>query len=185
MNFPGTPVTARERQVLLLLCDGASNAQIAHAFGISPETVAKHITSLKHKLDARNRSEAVAIAIRRGIAEADPEMRPVVIEVVWRDGGRNEVEDLLPRYLGAEAYRRYSGFRQILDRPYPDWLPDWYERFSPLIDAISRAQGTDDWIEVDGVRFVIPGTEREFLWSALLQQVNGSRYVFRIQTPLP
>lgn len=185
MNLPAPPLTIRERQTLMLLCDGASNAQIAHGFGISSETVAKHVTSLKHKLDARNRAEAVAVAIRRGVAELDPEMRPVAIEVVWGDEGGNEIRDLIPRYLGAEAYRRYPGFRQILDRPYSDWLPDWEERFSPLIEAIFRAQGSSDWVQVDGVRIIIPGTTREFRWSALLQQVSDSRFVFTVQTPLP
>jgi DNA-binding NarL/FixJ family response regulator len=58
--------TARESEVLELLANGHSNAQIAARLGISERTVKFHITSLFARLGAKRRTEAVAIARDRG-----------------------------------------------------------------------------------------------------------------------
>jgi DNA-binding CsgD family transcriptional regulator len=64
---PGEPLTERERQVLALVAHGASNKAIARDLGISVHTAKFHVASLLAKLGARNRSDAVAIGIRRGL----------------------------------------------------------------------------------------------------------------------
>ena len=61
------PLTAREREVLALLAEGASNKAIARALGVSVHTVKFHVASLTEKLGAKGRLEAVAIAIRSGL----------------------------------------------------------------------------------------------------------------------
>ena len=60
-------LTPRERDVLELLVDGASNKEIARRLGISVSTVKFHVRSIADKLDADGRAEAVAHALRRGI----------------------------------------------------------------------------------------------------------------------
>lgn len=60
-------LTAREREVLALLAEGASNKAIARALSISVHTVKFHVASLSEKLGASGRLEAVAIAIRSGL----------------------------------------------------------------------------------------------------------------------
>ena len=60
-------LTAREQEVLGLLAHGASNKLIARALGISVHTAKFHIASVVAKLGARNRSDALALAIRRGL----------------------------------------------------------------------------------------------------------------------
>jgi DNA-binding NarL/FixJ family response regulator len=60
-------LTPRERQVLALLAEGASNKAIARALSISVHTVKFHVASLSEKLGASGRLEAVAIAIRSGL----------------------------------------------------------------------------------------------------------------------
>jgi DNA-binding NarL/FixJ family response regulator len=57
-------LTRREREVLSLLIDGESQAEIARTLSIRPRTVAKHVEHLVLKLGARNRAHAVAIAVR-------------------------------------------------------------------------------------------------------------------------
>jgi two-component system, NarL family, response regulator len=57
----------REREVLELLAEGKSNKQIARALGISDGTVKVHVANILHKLGAQGRSEAVAVAARRGL----------------------------------------------------------------------------------------------------------------------
>jgi DNA-binding NarL/FixJ family response regulator len=60
-------LSPREREVLALLSEGASNKEIAHALTISVHTAKFHVASLTEKLGARSRVEAIAIAIRGGL----------------------------------------------------------------------------------------------------------------------
>jgi DNA-binding NarL/FixJ family response regulator len=60
-------LTAREYEVLELLAHGASNKSIARELGISVHTAKFHVASVLAKLGAHNRSDAVAIGIRRGL----------------------------------------------------------------------------------------------------------------------
>ena len=60
-------LSLREREVLVLLAEGASNKEIARALALSIHTVKFHIAALTEKLGARSRGEAVAIAIRAGL----------------------------------------------------------------------------------------------------------------------
>jgi DNA-binding CsgD family transcriptional regulator len=63
----GGVLTARERDVLTALADGASNKAIARRLGISFHTVKFHVASILAKLDAESRTEAVAQAARLGL----------------------------------------------------------------------------------------------------------------------
>ena len=60
-------LTSRETEVMALLASGASNKAIARELGISPNTAKFHVAAVLAKLGARNRSDAVAIAMRRGL----------------------------------------------------------------------------------------------------------------------
>lgn len=60
-------LTPREREVLRLLADGASNETIANQLGISTETVRTHIRKAMAKLDADTRTAAVATALRQSL----------------------------------------------------------------------------------------------------------------------
>ena len=60
-------LTPREGEVLGLLAHGASNKAIARALDISVHTAKFHVASVLAKLGARNRSDAVAIGMRRGL----------------------------------------------------------------------------------------------------------------------
>jgi two-component system, NarL family, nitrate/nitrite response regulator NarL len=63
----GIALTARESEVVGLLAHGASNKSIARELDISVHTAKFHVASVLAKLCARNRSDAVAIGIRRGL----------------------------------------------------------------------------------------------------------------------
>jgi LuxR family maltose regulon positive regulatory protein len=56
------PLTERELEVLHLLVEGASNAAIAARLVVTVGTVKKHVFNACSKLDARNRTQAVARA---------------------------------------------------------------------------------------------------------------------------
>jgi DNA-binding NarL/FixJ family response regulator len=57
-------LTPRERQILQLLADGMSNADVAQRLFISQETVKSHVRHILAKLEADTRTHAVAIALR-------------------------------------------------------------------------------------------------------------------------
>jgi DNA-binding NarL/FixJ family response regulator len=62
-------LTAREREILQLLADGMSNADVASKLFISQETVKSHVRHILAKLEADTRMQAVAIALRESIIE--------------------------------------------------------------------------------------------------------------------
>ena len=64
---PATPLTAREREVLCMLADGAANKNIAWKLGISEHTVKFHVAQILAKLNAGTRTEAVTLGIRQGL----------------------------------------------------------------------------------------------------------------------
>ena len=64
---PEIDLTPRERDVLLLMAEGASNKAIARRLGISVHTAKFHVGSLLDKLDATGRTDAVAHAARLGV----------------------------------------------------------------------------------------------------------------------
>jgi DNA-binding CsgD family transcriptional regulator len=64
---PYAALTPREREVLELMAEGASNKMIARALGISVHTAKFHVGSVIDKLDATGRTDAVAQAARLGV----------------------------------------------------------------------------------------------------------------------
>jgi DNA-binding NarL/FixJ family response regulator len=57
-------LSEREREVLRLMGQGLSNAAIAEALNLSITTVKTHVTHILRKLDARDRTQAVVLAMR-------------------------------------------------------------------------------------------------------------------------
>ena len=62
-------LTPREREILQLLADGMSNADVAGRLFISQETVKSHVRHILAKLEADTRTHAVAIALREAIID--------------------------------------------------------------------------------------------------------------------
>jgi DNA-binding NarL/FixJ family response regulator len=62
-------LTQREREILQLLADGMSNADVAGRLFISQETVKSHVRHILTKLEADTRTHAVAIALREAIID--------------------------------------------------------------------------------------------------------------------
>jgi two-component system nitrate/nitrite response regulator NarL len=65
---PDAPtLTSREREVLRLLADGRTNAEIGALLFLSPETIRTHVHKAVVRLGVRNRTEAVAKGLRDGL----------------------------------------------------------------------------------------------------------------------
>ncbi|MGI2336685.1 MAG: LuxR C-terminal-related transcriptional regulator [Dehalogenimonas sp.] len=61
-----TPLTQRERQILIRVTDGLTNKQIATELKISEQTIKNHVSAILRKLNANDRAHAAVLAIRRG-----------------------------------------------------------------------------------------------------------------------
>ncbi len=60
-------ISKREEEVLQLIADGCSTPEVAAKLYISQKTVKNHLASIYAKLDARDRTQAVLLAVRMGI----------------------------------------------------------------------------------------------------------------------
>ncbi|MGC1296165.1 MAG: response regulator transcription factor, partial [Alloacidobacterium sp.] len=67
--FSDELLSAREIEVLKHVAGGNRNREIAERLFISEETVKVHIKHIMEKLGASDRTQAVAIAVRRGIMQ--------------------------------------------------------------------------------------------------------------------
>ena len=65
----GVELTQREVTVLRALASGQSNKAIARALFISETTVKAHVKSIFTKLNVLSRTEAIAVAVRRGMVQ--------------------------------------------------------------------------------------------------------------------
>jgi len=67
----GAALTARELQILVLLCDGLSNKAIARRLQIAEPTVRTHLSSVFRALGVVNRTQAARVARARGLVNEE------------------------------------------------------------------------------------------------------------------
>ncbi|MEP1079590.1 response regulator transcription factor [Leptolyngbya sp. PL-A3] len=67
-----SPLTPREQEILQLITTGKSTQEIADAFYIAPGTVRVHIHAVLQKLEARDRTQAVLLALQKGLIKNNP-----------------------------------------------------------------------------------------------------------------
>ena len=70
-HTPRIGLTPRELEVLRLVADGLSNAQVAQRIVRTEGTVKVHLKNILQKLDVKDRTEAVTAALRRGFIRLD------------------------------------------------------------------------------------------------------------------
>jgi DNA-binding NarL/FixJ family response regulator len=66
-DFAPEPLSAREREVLILASKGLSSKEVASDLFISERTVQTHLASIYDKLGARNKTEALLLALKYGV----------------------------------------------------------------------------------------------------------------------
>lgn len=81
-------LSAREREVLGLICEGQNDAQMATALGLSENTVRNHVAALYRKIGVKRRTAAVIWARERGITCGD-DLKPAggAVRPVHRHSG--------------------------------------------------------------------------------------------------
>ena len=62
-----SPLTPRETEILDYMAQGYLNKQIADVLSVSEQTIKNHITSILRKLNANARTQAVIVAIKKGL----------------------------------------------------------------------------------------------------------------------
>lgn len=67
LRLPAEEITARERQVLMLLAQGLSTEEVAEQLSIGVTTVRTHLYRLRCKLHVRDRVQLVSLAYRAGL----------------------------------------------------------------------------------------------------------------------
>ena len=70
-HTPRIGLTPRELEVLRLVAEGLSNAQVGERIGRTEGTVKVHLKNILQKLDVKDRTEAVTTALRRGFIRLD------------------------------------------------------------------------------------------------------------------
>ena len=60
----GVSLSPRERQILALVAEGATDGEIARHLSLSRGTVSWYVKQIRARLDARSRAHAVALALR-------------------------------------------------------------------------------------------------------------------------
>ena len=69
-------LTKREQEVLQLFANGKSTIEVARQLTISQKTVKNHLTSIYQKLNVRDRTEAVLLAVRMGVIMLERRKKP-------------------------------------------------------------------------------------------------------------
>jgi DNA-binding NarL/FixJ family response regulator len=70
-RVPGSELTGRELEVLRLLAKGQSNREVGEQLGIAENTVRIHVSRILDKLGVTDRTQAVLLAIQRGLVHVD------------------------------------------------------------------------------------------------------------------
>ena len=103
-----TELTPREVEVLALLAQGLTNGQIGKQLYISTKTVSVHVSNLLAKLGASGRTEAAAIARRRGLVS------PEALAVTRCDLGLGPRCPEVVQYLGVDPSTGLPAFAALV-----------------------------------------------------------------------
>ena len=103
-GFP-VQLSPRQRQVLLMLCEGLPNKLVGRRLGISDNTVKSHVASVLRGLNAATRLHAVAVAFKLGlvqVGDADRNLKPAARTFSGANRGDRSINRVMTRALEVE-----------------------------------------------------------------------------------
>jgi DNA-binding NarL/FixJ family response regulator len=74
------PLSVRQRRILTLMAEGATNRDIGASLGLAADTVKQHTSAIYRRLGVRNRAEAVHHGQRLGLLTGEHAIRPGLLE---------------------------------------------------------------------------------------------------------
>jgi DNA-binding CsgD family transcriptional regulator len=121
-------LTRRQEEILRQLMLGFSNKIIARKLALAIGTVKSHVKAIMQKLDAKSRTEAAAIAQRRGILEEEYEyppleVRPAGIGVrlgATQPRDRSNWSQLSPRSVNSDSERHAVKYVALIRQAAPN-----------------------------------------------------------------
>ena len=129
------------------MAEGLENKEIAHRIGLSEQAVKEHVSTLLQRLAVRNRASLAEIATQLrivGTIDLEPEwldyifQRSPVMKAILR--GPDHI------FVAAnDAYRRVSGDREIIGRPFCEVFPDGALSVLDEVYASGRPQVLHDF----------------------------------------
>jgi DNA-binding CsgD family transcriptional regulator len=174
-------LTPRQEDTLRLLCDGATNQQIANALGISEPTVQKHIASIKERLGAATRAQAVALALQRPeFAERVVSERLYVHQAIRV--GTGPIADTRLVYVSHETRTQQPEIVPQIGQSMSSWYPD-YTR-SELFAMIAEAIETGEIQSTDRIVLRPPWRPSGYHLTAIAAPIGPERAVFMTASPL-
>ena len=70
-DYKAETLTEHETRILYCIVDGMTNLQMAETLGVTQSTIKKQVTVILGKLNANNRTHAIALATQRGFISPD------------------------------------------------------------------------------------------------------------------
>lgn len=182
IGLPGAGIlTPRQRDTLRLLCDGATNQQIALALGVSDPTVQKHIVGIKERLGAATRAQVVALALQQDdLARRIGSERLYVHEAI-RDAARMIVDTRL-LYVSHATRREMPEIIPHVGQRMGSWYPD-YAR-SPLLALIARAVDSGRSAYADRILVAPPWGRPGYEIDAYVTPIGPERAMFIGRVPI-
>ena len=133
--------------VLDLVAEGLENKEIAHRIGLSEQAVKEHVSTLLQRLAVRNRASLAEIATQLRIV-GTIDLEPEWLDYVFQ---RSPVMKAIVRgpdhvFVAAnDAYRKASGAREIVGRPFREVFPEGASSLLDEVYASGRPQGVHDF----------------------------------------
>ncbi len=172
---PQFSLTARQEDTLRLVCDGATNREIAIALGISEPTVQKHIAAIKDRLGASTRAQVVALALQReDLAQRIGHERLYVHQAIRNAEGR--IVDTRLVYISHETQSQQPQIAPYVGQPMSAWFPE-YEN-SDLLALLATAIETGEAQIAERMTLRPPWQSRGYAVSGIAAPIGPDRAVF-------
>lgn len=178
---PQHALTARQEDTLRLVCDGATNQQIAIALGISEPTVQKHIAAIKERLGASTRAQVVALALQReDLARRIGHERLYVHQAIRNAEGR--IVDTRLVYISHETQSQQPQIVPYVGQPMSAWFPEYED--SDLLALLAMAIETGEAQTAERMTLRPPWQSGGYAVSGIAAPIGPDRAVFMTRSGL-
>jgi len=132
-------LTPRQTQIISLKAKGAAHKEIAIELDISPRTVEEHLNNIVKRLNAKNATHAVSLAISQGhIAPEIVGMTPAKVDE-YLESQTDKFQLHVLRELLAHHVIGHSNFDEFSENE----LNEFNERYLPIVEGAEKRKKAD------------------------------------------